>query len=157
MRYELVWEMNRKLAKRLVRKQFFRYRFLKYVTGWTLLIEGILMCCLPLKFSFLSCCVYLVCFFWIAICIYVLHCCAMYPKSGFLAQYRAEFYDRFFIVSGKNYQRKYAYKDVDKCILRKGDIFFLTREEGVVLPESVWKSTLERETFWEFVRKAKSK
>ena len=108
MRYELVWEMNRKLAKRLVRKQFFRYRFVKYVTGWTLLIEGILMCCLPLKFSFLSCCVYLVCFFWIAIGIYVLHCCAMYPKSGFLAQYRAEFYDRFFIVSGKNYQRKYV-------------------------------------------------
>ena len=39
-------------------------------------------------------------------------------------------------------------------VFSEGDIFPYTREEGVVLPESVWKSTLERETFWEFARKA---
>lgn len=152
MRYLLTWEMDRKLAKRLVRKQFLKYDCLKSVCGLTIFYCGILEIFMPMQQDFLSYMVFIECFLLVVMWVYIRKCHNRYPRPGFRASYKAEFYPGFFVVTGKHYQRKYLYNEIDRCMIKKGDVFFLTRYEGVIFPAGLWKSNEEQDMFIQFIK-----
>ena len=149
--YSFSWMMDRALTKKLVKKQFYKYYFVQNLIKWLFFWESLFWILVFFDFNIytliLSC----------SIVIYVLLALfAVYfmllPSKPYFTQYHAQFDSDGFSVEGKTYKRRCQYSDVDQLIVRKNELIFVTRYEGLILPTSVFASAFERQGFIEEVK-----
>lgn len=147
----LSWQMDRRLAQKLIKKQYFRYYFLKYFVGWVLLAESLVFVLIPLNnrtlFLYIFAAVMVGTFVWIY---YYIN---MIPDKDFQATYKAEFYDDNFVITGKRYTRTYTYEQIDKLVEEGRDIYLLTSKEGIIIPLRAFEKIEQREAFIAYMKR----
>lgn len=152
--FSFSWQMDDMSAKRLVKKQFFRYYFLKYVVCWVLFAESLLWILVPLNNRTFV--------LWIAAAIivgnivYIVYYKNMLPDKQFRADYTAEFYKDKFVITGKRYKRAYTYSQIDKWLNDGKDIYILTCKEGVIIPMEAFSVPGNRGMFVKYVQEARN-
>lgn len=149
--YDFNWKMTRPLAKKLVLRQFMHYYMVKYFLKYFLVEESLFAIMILVNFRSVQ-------FFWgmsvggIFATLYILYerfYQRMLPQKPYFSDYHAHFDDTGFEVEGKTYKRPYTYDQIDKLIVKKDCLIFVTPYEGMILPVSVFSSMEEKKAFLE--------
>ena len=151
--YIFTWTITRASAKQLLRKQllehpplkaYFFYSVLSVCAAWFLFSFDVNMYCI-----LLSCFL----FIYVILIIYLLYYFSMCPPRGFKANYKAEFKDHCFIISGRVYIRTCTYSQIQRIYSKNNALYILTPYEGVIIPYSAFVSKAQEKEFWDFLNK----
>lgn len=150
--YLFTWEMTRSLAKKLVAKQFLKYNFIRYSFRWLLFGESLFWMIAFFNLNIYSLLLSVFIAACILILVYVYYGWIMIPAPHYRTKYQAGFDANGFWVDGKNYKRWYRYDQVDRFIVKKSYLIFLTKNEGMILPAEVFKDAKQRQELVEMVK-----
>ena len=151
--YVFSWEMTRRLAKKLVWQQFKHYYLLKYFLKYLLVGESLLAIMIltnfhdPEMFKKMT-------LLWLGITILIVYgrfFRRMLPEKRFAAEYGVHFNKNGFEIRGKTYRRRCTYDQIDRLIIKKDSLIFVTGYEGMILPAAVFKSDREKQLFVEYI------
>ena len=147
--YVFSWKMTRRLAKKLVWQQFKHYYLLKYFFKYFLGGESLLAIMILINFH--SPVFFVIAtLLWLGMTFLILYeffYYRMIPKRPYVAEYYSYFNDTGFGVDGKTYRRPYTYDQIDRLIVKKDCLIFVTGYEGMILPMTVFLNKNEKEKF----------
>ena len=147
--YDFSWRMTRKLAKKLVWQQFKHYYLLKYFFKYFLVGESLLVIMSLINFHSHEMLMKMT-LLWLGITLLMMYgrfYRRMLPEKAFAAEYHAHFDETGFEVAGKTYRRPYTYDQIDRLIVKKDCLIFVTGYEGMILPMTVFLNKNEKEKF----------
>ncbi len=136
MRLSLSWIMNRDMAKKAVKTQFFYQYCFKMIFLAACFLVPILLSKAEIYMFVFGIPVVLIC---IVFAINNFATVSYLPKH-FDANYKAEFFDDYFLIEGKLYRRIYQYTQVRKVLNTKKYVVLLANYETVIIPKTVFES-----------------